>query len=180
MKLTAGLIAAFVGCAAAAQQAAQVYMLPRPSAPSTPSISRSLARLLLLQRLAPTGQGPSTNEIPDGTDAEEVVSLLNAFGKAPAPLFTDADATAPRQLLLMLEDMTEPQINDAMKALDITVALTITNPPSTVAHESLLRNDFEAAGVESLNPISLLELAKPNPKLWRGRSAFASYSAQKV
>lgn len=180
MKLTTGLIAAFAGCAAAAQQAAQVYMLPRPDS-STPTISRSLARLILLQRLAPSGKGPSYSELPDGTDADDFVSLMNQFGKAPAPLFTDGEATSPRQLVVMLEGMTERQIDDMSKAFDVKPAFAISNPPSGAAHEQLAHTDFYNLGVTNHNECSLLDLANPSQEgCWSGKSAVKRLNVQKV
>lgn len=185
MKLTVALAAAFAGCVAAAQQA-EVYMIPNPdnSLPQA-TISRSLARLILLQRLAPSGKGPSTSDIPDGSDPEEIVSMMNQFGKAPAPLFTDGEATAPRQLVVLVEGVTDTEMDTTKKAFGGAPAFTISNPPSDAAHERLVTNDFYNVGVAKDTECSLLELtgyfSDPSmERCWSGRSAVKRLNMQNV
>lgn len=177
MKLTTALAAAFAGCAAAAQQAAEVYIVPQPNAVTT-SVPRSLARLILMQRLA-QGEGFSTIEIPDSADLSEVSALMNDFGKTTTPLFTHGAAT-PRQLVLMVEGMTEEQIHTTGKAFDMPPTLTISNPPSHAAHEKLAANDFWDIGVTKKD-CSIYELTNPSmDACWSGKSAYMRLNAEKV
>ncbi|KAG8418616.1 hypothetical protein J3459_012219 [Metarhizium acridum] len=95
MKLTAGLITAFAGYVAAAQQSAEVFIVPTGDASSPPAITPSLARLLLLQRLAPSGRGLSLHDIPNGVGTEHAVSLINRFGKDIPPCSQTAKPPNP-------------------------------------------------------------------------------------
>ncbi|CAM1504444.1 Fc.00g020350.m01.CDS01 [Cosmosporella sp. VM-42] len=179
MKLSIGFSAALASFAAAAQQAAEVYILPPPTAAST-SISPSLARLVLLQRIAPIGKGPSIHDIPDGADPEDVVSLMNKFGKTPVQLFEGKDHATPNQLVVMLEGMTEAQIKELGSAFEIQPAFTIANPPSAKAHDKLLKNDFYNAGITNENECSMEEVANPfEKKCWNGKAAVAKYDVSK-
>ncbi|KAF4963842.1 hypothetical protein FSARC_8202 [Fusarium sarcochroum] len=110
MKLTIGLSAALAGFSAAAQQAAtdaaNVYILRgshhiEPTTKLTPSE----ARLILHQRLAPEGEGPSFRDLTDHDDEQRIVSLINKYGKTPAPLFSEEKTATARQLLIMVEGM---------------------------------------------------------------------------
>jgi hypothetical protein len=182
MKLTLGLVAALAGCAAAAQQAAEVYILPGASQSSTvPSVSRSLARLILLQRLAPAGKGPSTAEIPNGSDAENVVSLISKFGKEPVPLFGQGETLAPSQLVVMLEGLHDDQIKTLGRSFKSGPSFTISDPPSAHANEKLISNDVYNVGVTNDHKCSIKKLSNPFDKnCWSGKSAVAKYNVQKV
>lgn len=183
MKLNLGLAAALAGFAAAAQQAAEVYIISNgaPESTSTPSISPSLARLILLQRLAPAGKGPSTADIPDGADAESVVDLMNQFGKEPLSLFGEGEPVSPRQLVVMLEGLTDEQIKEMGKALDTKPAFTIADPPSSSAHDKLVKGDFYNAGVAKEHKCLVGEVTNPfADHCWSGMSTVAKYNVQKV
>uniref|UniRef100_A0A8H7N7T4 Uncharacterized protein n=1 Tax=Bionectria ochroleuca TaxID=29856 RepID=A0A8H7N7T4_BIOOC len=181
MKLTLGLVAALAGCAAAAQQAAEVYILPGASQSSTvPSVSRSLARLILLQRLAPAGKGPSTAEIPNGSDAENVVSLISKFGKEPVSLFGQGETLAPSQLVVMLEGLNDDQIKTLGRSFKSGPSFTIPDPPSAHANEKLISNDVYNVGVTNDHKCSIKKLSNPFDKnCWSGKSAVAKYNVQK-
>ncbi|KAI9172169.1 endoplasmic reticulum membrane protein [Paramyrothecium foliicola] len=179
MKLSAGITAALVGCAAAAQQAAQVYMLPSPKTTSSPAISRSVARLILLQRLAPAGKGPSIKDLPNDADAEEVVALLNDYATTGSSLFSDSESS-PSQLVVMLEGMTEEQIKEAGDAFDAP-AFTVSDPPSASAHDKLFKLDFYNAGATKEHKCSLSQVANPTEEqCWSGKAAVARYDISKT
>lgn len=184
MKLTFGLTAALAGCAVAAQQAADVYILPTAassaSSSSTPSISRSLARLILLQRLAPAGKGPSISEIPDDSDIDNVVSMMNQFGKEPVSLFGQG-AGSPSQLVVMLEGLTGEQMKDLGGTFNSNPAFTIADPPNSGAHDNLLKNDFYNVGITNEHKCSLQQVSNPfEEQCWSGKSTVAKYNVQKV
>ncbi|KAM0197525.1 hypothetical protein ACHAPA_001286 [Fusarium lateritium] len=113
MKLNVGLSAALAGLAAASQQAAadaadvaKVYILrgSHHIEPTT-SLTPSEARLILHQRLAPEGEGPSFRDLTESDDEERIVSLMNKYGKAPAPLLSDEKTATPRQLAITIDGM---------------------------------------------------------------------------
>lgn len=182
MKLTAGLIATLAGCAAAAQPDAEVYLVPaREASSTTPSLSPSLARLVLLQRLAPIGHGPSLHDVPKGVDTEEAVSVMNRFGKAPPTLFADSSDDEPSQLVMMLEGMTREQIKELGHALERKPEFTIPDPPSSKAHDDLVTLDFHNAGVTNGNNCDMRQVVNPLEECWNGkRSAVAKYNVKKV
>ncbi|EFY88726.1 hypothetical protein J3458_002222 [Metarhizium acridum] len=177
MKLTAGLITAFAGYVAAAQQSAEVFIVPTGDASSPPAITPSLARLLLLQRLAPSGRGLSLHDIPNGVGTEHAVSLINRFGKDIPPLFSDGQATEPSQLVLMLESMDDKQMKGLRKALGMSPSFTIADPPSGKAHRDLMELDFYRAGVADGSKCSIQQVVNPLESCWAGkRSAAAKFS----
>lgn len=184
MKLTAGLLAALAGCAAAAAPpAAEVFLVPTREASSskTPSMSRSLARLVLLQRLAPTGQGPSVHDIPTNTDVDAAVSAMNTFGKPPPALFANGASEPPSQLVMMLEGMTEEQIQSVGRQFKTKPAFTIADPPSSNAHDELIRIDFSRAGVSNDNRCSVQQVVNPLEECWGGKqAAVAKFDVKKV
>ncbi|KAI5467458.1 hypothetical protein BGZ63DRAFT_346309 [Mariannaea sp. PMI_226] len=180
MKLTIGLSAAFASFAAASQQAAQVYLLPTPAeTASSSSIPPSLARLVLLQRLDANGQGSSFHDVLDTTKPEEVVSLINKFGKKPVKLFTDKTASSPGQLVVMLEGMTEAQMKDMGAALDMQPAFSIPNPPSSAAHDMLVKNDFYNIGITNEHDCSLEQVINLKKSCWSGDATVAKYDVSK-
>ncbi|KOS18265.1 putative endoplasmic reticulum membrane protein [Escovopsis weberi] len=193
MKPALGFLAALATCAAAAQPVADVFILPRPdaslsssssssssTATTTPSLSRSLTRLLLLQRLAHPGKGPFAKDIPSGLDLEEVASALNSFGKTLPPLFGDDQPEEPRQLVLMLEGLTEKQIKDTAALLKVQPSFTISNPPSAGAHKKLATNDFYNAGVTNEHDCGIDDATNPfKEECWSGKSTVARYSVGK-
>jgi hypothetical protein len=178
MKLSAGITAALASCASAAQLAAQVHILPATGSPAALAVPRSVARLILLQRLAPSGKGPSVADLPDNVDADEVIGLLNLYAKTGAPLFGD-DEPLPSQLVVMLEGMTEQQIKQTGDALDAR-AFTVTSPPATKAHDDLINIDFYNAGVTKSHKCSLDEVVNPSAEqCWSGKSTVARYDVSK-
>ncbi|PHH84851.1 hypothetical protein CDD83_1283 [Cordyceps sp. RAO-2017] len=181
MKLNAGLVAASCGLALASQPAAEVYLLPAREASSTAtSLPAALARLVLLQRLAPTDQGPSSSDFPKDTSVEEVVSALNRFGKSTPPLFADGDDKAPSQLVVMLEGMTRGQMDDLGRTLGKGPAMTIPNPPSTSAHNDLVDFDFYGTGATNAAGCKAQQITNPHEKCWGGKqSAYAKLDFEK-
>jgi hypothetical protein len=135
--------------------------------------------LILLQRLAPSGKGPSINDLPNDFEAEDVIGLINTYGKAGSPLFGDSE-TLPNQLVVMLEGMTEDQVKKTGDALD-TLAFTVPNPPSTEANDNLFKFDFYNAGVTKDHKCSLDQVINPfEEQCWSGKSAVARYDVSKV
>jgi hypothetical protein len=181
MKLTIGLSAALASFAAAAQQAAQVYILPTSADfASSTTVSPSLARLILLQRLDTNGKGPSFRDVPDNADPEEFVSLINKYGKEPLKLFTEETPSSPGQLVVMLEGMTEAQIKDLGVALDMEPAFSIPNPPSSAAHDNLVKNDFYNVGITNDHTCSLDQVINLQKSCWSGDATVAKYDVSKV
>lgn len=191
MKLTLGLAAALAGCAAAAATpaAAPVYILSSSSDAASskeevPSVSPAEARLILLQRLSPAGAGASTAEIPHSSHVDALVSLLNRYGVAPSPLFTSQDAAAtalpsPRQLVVMLEGLSDDQIRDAGARLDAQPAFSIADVPSPRANDRLLADDLDAATPSGACPVS--QVTNPfDEGCWNGMATVAKYNVQKV
>ncbi|KAK5992640.1 putative endoplasmic reticulum membrane [Cladobotryum mycophilum] len=183
MKLSLGLLAALASCAAAAQPTADVFILPAhdsSSSTTTPSLPRSLTRLLLLQRLAPIGRGPSIKDMPNGIESEKVVSALNQFGKTIPPLFADDEPEEARQLILMLEGMTAQQIQDTAKSLKVQPSFTILDPPSAGAHDKLVRFDFYNAGITNEHKCAMDQVTNPfEEECWSGKSTVAKYNVKR-
>ncbi|KAH7156415.1 hypothetical protein EDB81DRAFT_646898 [Dactylonectria macrodidyma] len=180
MKLTIGLSAALASFAAAAQHAAEVYILPEPQSGPLSSISASFARLILLQRLAPTGTGPSLRDIPDFADPEDAVALMNALGKEPLQLFADDERVSPSQLVVMLEGMTDAQFKEIGAALETKPAFTVPNPPSADAHDKLIKNDFYNVGITNDHKCPLDQVINPfEESCWSGKSTVAKYDVSK-
>ncbi|KAG9258132.1 uncharacterized protein F5Z01DRAFT_633131 [Emericellopsis atlantica] len=183
MKLTLGLTAALAGCAAAAQQAAHVYMF-RGDADShqttaTPSITPSLARLILLQRVSPLGKGPSVAEIPENVDDKTVADLMNQFGGPSESLFED-DTTTPSQALILIEGLTDSEMKEMDGKFGMGAAFTISAPPASSAHDSLLKNDIYNAGIASQHSCSISQVLNPFAKeCWSESAAVAKYNVQK-
>ncbi|KAF4995874.1 hypothetical protein FGRMN_4831 [Fusarium graminum] len=113
MKLNIGLSAALAGLAAASQQAAadadqvaKVYILRGSHhVEPTTSLTPSEGRLIIHQRLAPEGEGPAFGDLTESDNDERIVSLMNKYGKAPAPLLSGEKTATPRQLLINIDGM---------------------------------------------------------------------------
>jgi hypothetical protein len=187
MKLNLGITAALAGCvAAASQSSANVYMFSSSTEAPTnaPALSRSLARLILLQRLAPLGQGTSVTELPNDINSEAAIDALNNFGKTVPSLFEDKNDDAPHQLVVMLENVSESHIKEVErmgKQYKISPSFTITNPPSSKAHDQLVQNDVYDAGVAHQHkcPIGRV-INKNDAQCWSGKSTVARYDIAKV
>lgn len=182
MKFSAGIAAALAGCASAAQTAGQAYVFPRPDSSSSATMTRSLARLIFLQRLASSGQGPSINDIPGDIEIEEAVNTLNRFGDSPDALFSyAAPEDVPNRLLVMVEGMTQQQINDANSALGSEAAFTITDTPSSSANDKFFDIDVYNAGVDSDHECSLSKIMELNDdKCWSNKATAVKYNLAKV
>lgn len=183
MKLSTGLAAALAGCAAAAQQAAQVYMFRNDASPSssTPAISPSLARIILLQRLAARGNGPSTDDLPSDIDADTAVELMNEYAVKGFAIGEEA-TDAPYQAVVMIDGFTEEQMEKMGSRFEMQPAFTIAAPPSSSASDNFIKNDLYNVGVINGAPTCALEfvLNPTEPACWSGKSTVAKYSIQKV
>lgn len=178
MKLTAGVVAALAGCATAAASTGQAYTFPSVDS-SSKSLSSNLARLVLLQRLAPSGKGPSIHEKPDDIENDEVISLLNAYGTAEAPLFSNEPE--PRRLLVMVDGMTDAQMKQATKAFGSKSSFSIADSPSNIANQKLFEQDIYGAGVTNEHKCSLDEILKLNrEECWSGQATATKVSVDEV
>ncbi|KAF4467797.1 endoplasmic reticulum membrane [Fusarium albosuccineum] len=181
MKLTIGLSAALASFAAAAQQAAEqaanVYIL-RGSHPgsSTTGLTPNEARLILQQRLAPEGEGPSFRDVPTAGDQDRIVSLMNKYGKANAPLFTEDKKTPPHQLVVVVEGMTgfeyEPYFAWFLH----------TQPDFTVssAEKKLEQNNFYNLPTAKKQACPLSKVVALEKKCWNGKSTVVTYDRSQV
>ncbi|ROT39645.1 hypothetical protein SODALDRAFT_331754 [Sodiomyces alkalinus F11] len=183
MKVSLGVAAALAGLTTALQpQPADVYLLQSKPASSSeaPSIPRQLARLVLLQRLAPEGGVGSLDEIPDGLSDERAVVYLNQFGKAPQPLFDDAAASEPSQLLIMLEGITAEAGQKLKEALSgLFPAFRVSDTPSSVANRDFIQQDLLLAGV-SKSECELETAINPlEEECFDGKASVASFDVKK-
>lgn len=183
MKLSIGLAAALAGCATAAQQAAQVYMFRNDASPgsSTPALPPSLARLILLQRLAVRGNGPSTDDIPTDMDLETAVDLMNEYGVKGFSIGEEA-TESPYQAVVMIDGFTEDQMKSMDTRFEMQPAFMIESPPSSSASDNLIKNDLYNVGVTNGAPTCALQsVLNPTERAcWSGKSTVAKYSIQKV
>lgn len=183
MKLSIGLAAALAGCATAAQQAAQVYMFRNDASPSssTPALPPSLARLILLQRLAVRGSGPSTDDIPTDMDLETAVNLMNEYGVKGFSIGEEA-TESPYQAVVMIDGFTEDQMKSMDSRFEMQPSFMIDSPPSSSASDNLIKNDLYNVGVTNGAPTCALQsVLNPTERAcWSGKSTVAKYSIQKV
>ena len=186
MKLTLGLSAALAGFAAAAQQSAPVYILSGADADAdtkstTPSLPPSLARLVLLQRLAPAGKGPSISDLPQDVDTDTAVSMMNKFGGQSISMFGEAQQLPPSQLVIMLEGLSDEQIYQMGKKFPSGLSFEVSDPPSSGAHDKLVKNDFFNVGITNEHSCSIKEVTNPfEERCWSGKSTVAKYDVRKV
>lgn len=115
MRLNSFLLPALAGLAAAEKQTeAEAYLLrgPGSDASSTaPSVSSHVADAIFQQRVA------GEHSLPADVTADDF-KYLNAFGKAPARLFHDADAAEdPYQLVIIYKGINEQGAKAVRKAL---------------------------------------------------------------
>ncbi|KAK2136380.1 hypothetical protein NOF04DRAFT_1338498 [Fusarium oxysporum II5] len=177
MKLNIGLSAAFAGIAAASQQPAadgtKVYILrgSHHIEPTT-SITPSEARLILYQRLAPEGQDFSFRDLTASDDEGRVVSLMNKYGKVPAPLLSDEKTATPRQLAITIDGMPSFEYESFFGWLfntqpDFTTDISKENGEHPGVFANVLAKMPEC-------PLS--QIAALDEKCFNGQSAYASYS----
>lgn len=115
MRLNSFLLPALAGLAAAEKQTeAEAYLLRGPgsdSSSATPSVSSHAADAIFQQRVA------GEHKLPADVAADDF-KHLNAFGKAPARLFRDADAAEePYQLVIVYKGIDEQGAKAVKKAL---------------------------------------------------------------
>lgn len=181
MKFAAGIIAALASCATAATATGQAFTFPRDESASPSSLGRSLARLVLLQRLAGPGQGPSIRDIPQGVSSDDAVAALNKFSSTGDALFSKEHAQQGKRLLVMIDGMTAQQIKDAGKALGKKAAFTIEDLPSSNANREFFDFDVYNAGATKEHSCSLREIVQmKDTKCWGEQSTAARYSVDKV
>ncbi|EWG36364.1 hypothetical protein FVEG_00429 [Fusarium verticillioides 7600] len=177
MKLNIGLSAAFAGIAAASQQptadGTKVYILrgSHHIEPTT-SITPSEARLILYQRLAPEEQDFSFRDLTASDDEERVVSLMNKYGKASAPLLSDEKTATPRQLAITIDGMPSFEYESFFGWLfntqpDFTTDISKENGEHPEVFVNVLAKMPEC-------PLS--QIAALDEKCFNGQSAYASYS----
>ncbi|KAL2756699.1 hypothetical protein ACRALDRAFT_1080843 [Sodiomyces alcalophilus JCM 7366] len=184
MKVSLGVAAALAGLATAAPQPqpANVYVLQPnpPAAAAVPLIPRQLARLVLLQRLAPEGGVGSLNDLPNDLSDDKAVFYLNQLGKAPQPLFDTVASVEPSQLLIMLEGVTsdaELELKDALAGH--APAFTVSESPSSMAHREFIQQDLLSAGV-SRSECELEKAINPlDEECFSGKASVASFDLKK-
>ncbi|PNP58734.1 hypothetical protein THARTR1_01750 [Trichoderma harzianum] len=180
MKLSLGIAAAFVSCAAASQPAADVYILPNRESASPPSIPSSIARLILL-KLADSSSFSLVRDIPDDVDAEEVVSLMNRYGGVTSPLF-DELAHEPKQLFITLQGLTEEQMKETRAKLQLQPSFTIPDAPyidrlqwatgyEVPTPELITGKGTSCSYDEMTNPVE--------SRCWKGKTLLAGFDIQK-
>lgn len=181
MKFTAGIIAALASCAAAVATPGEAFTFPRDESSSTASLGRSIARLVLLQRLAGAGEGPTIRDIPEGINAEDAVATLNKYAPFREALFSTAPATVPKRLLVMIDGMTTQQIKDTRDALGQDATFTIDDLPLSAANGDFLEIDAYNAGATNMHSCSLGEIVQMTDRdCWGKESTAARYSVTKV
>lgn len=183
MKLTLGLAAAFAGCSAAtAQPAGQVFTFPARGSSSTASLGRSEAHLILLQRLASPGNEPSILDIPTDINGDRAVELITKYGREIPGLFDDTSSKdAPRRLLVMVEGMTQKQMQTSQKALRTKPMFSIHDPPSTAANEELFEDDLFTVDAKPKEKCSLADVLKmKRSECWNKQSTAVKYNVEQV
>ncbi|KAH7269394.1 uncharacterized protein BKA55DRAFT_588121 [Fusarium redolens] len=177
MKLNIGLSAAFAGIAAASQQPAadgtKVYILrgSHHIEPTT-SITPSEARLILYQRLAPEGQDFSFRDLTDSDDERRVISLMNKYGKAPAPLLSDEKTATPRQLAITIDGMPTFEYESFFGWLFNTQPDFTTD----ISKENGEHPEVFANVLAKMPQCPLSQIVALDEKCFNGQSAYASYS----
>lgn len=181
MKLTLGLLAAFAGCsAAAAQPAGQVFTFPTRGPSTAPALGRGAAHLVFLQRMASSTSEPSIHDIPTEIDADTAVNLINTYGREIPSLF-DEKKEGPRRLLVMLEGMTQKQMQTMERAIKAKPAFSITDPPSTSANDELFEDDFYSVKASPKETCKLGDiLNQKRAECWNGRVAAVKYNVESV
>lgn len=174
MKLNSFLLPALAGVVAAADPApqhAEAYMLrhtkPTTSS-STPSIPNSLAEAILLQRLSSPDRPSALGQIPQSLDENEAISYINEFATPPRPLFDNADADEPKQLVIALSGVNAAQYKQ-LKAAIPRVPLAFTAPG---LGRLAAKVSSDCAFGPSINPKS--------SKCWSGKTQYLQYDVQKV
>ncbi|KAL4730713.1 hypothetical protein ACLX1H_002751 [Fusarium chlamydosporum] len=177
MKLTIGLSAALAGFAAASQQAAtdlaKVYILrgSHHIEPTT-SLTPSEARLILHQRLAPEGEGPSFRDFTDSDDEERIISLMNKYGKTVAPLFSDEKTATPRQLVINIDGMPTFEYESFFGWLFNTQPdFTLDAKKENGEHPEIFQDV-----IAKMPECPLDQIVAMDDSCFRGEAAFATYS----
>lgn len=181
MKLTIGLSAALAGFAAASQQAAtdlaKVYILrgSHHIEPTT-SLTPSEARLILHQRLAPEGEGPSFRDFTDSDDEERIISLMNKYGKTVAPLFSDEKTATPRQLVINIDGMPTFEYESFFGWLFNTQPdFTLDAKKENGEHPEIFQDV-----IAKMPECPLDQIVAMDDSCFRGEAAFATYSRSQV
>ncbi|KAL2133268.1 hypothetical protein VTI74DRAFT_2611 [Chaetomium olivicolor] len=184
MRLIAGLTAAAlsgVAAGASPQQRADVYMFQSSwqSSPQPPSISKEVARHILLQRTSRQRYGSDLRDIPSSVDPETAVSHIARFGKSPAPLFWRPEKTDASQLVVILEGAAAEQSSRLREKLGDHVAFTIFDPPSSTANNHLMAL-FRNLGVSQSQQCELSATINPfEEDCWTGPSSVVKYDLRK-
>ncbi|CRK09409.1 hypothetical protein BN1708_002147, partial [Verticillium longisporum] len=181
MKFSLGVAAALAGFTSALQPA-DVYILQskQASTSETPSLPRQVARLILLQRLAPEAWTDSLNDIPKDVTTETAVSYINQFGKSPQPLFDNKATSEPSQLLVMLEGISTEDAKTLKKTLKGSgPAFEVNDAPSSVANHNLAQSDMASAGVGATNCDFVRAINPFEEECWSGKSSVAVFDVRK-
>ncbi|KAL1898032.1 hypothetical protein Cpir12675_002119 [Ceratocystis pirilliformis] len=191
-------LVAFLGTTSAALSGAPAYILQQHpqqasaallvSQNTPPAVNVQTARLILEQRL----NTPNVF-LSDGIDEasrETAISAINAFGRAPKPLFGEPSAYASdvdsqstgvqldaSQLVVLVEGLSDAEIEQTAQLAGLKTAFTVSDPPSSMANSVLVREHPAAnAGKkcelsEAVNPLSAA--------CWHGTSSLLRFDAKK-
>lgn len=111
-----------------------------------------------------------------------MISHLNAFSKAPSPLFAEPEPSQPSQLVIILQGIDSGSGKELKKALaGYKPAFVVADPPSYEANDRLIL-DFNAIGVPQQPGACTIESAV-NPfehVCWETSSSIARFDLTKV
>lgn len=183
MQFFSGLaLAGFASVAsAAATELAEVYILSSTtssSSSSIPQIPRQVARQVFLQRL---GADAQLNNLPETTSADEALSWIAEYGRAPKPLFgadvaSSTESIDPSQLLVVLEGI-NPALHKELKTkLKVQPAFTVADAPSSKATKQLVDVDLSAYSASC----KVEAVVNPYDKCWKGMSLVVKYDPARV
>ncbi|KAL5612309.1 hypothetical protein BROUX41_000156 [Berkeleyomyces rouxiae] len=197
MRSSVSTLVALLSTASAALSGAPAYILqqhPHPASSGaasqdTPAVSVQTARLILEQRL----NTPNVF-LSDGIDEasrEAAIAAINAFGRAPKPLFGEpavrgagaADGQPAgmqldaSQLVVLIEGLSDAEIEQTAQAAGLQAAFSVADPPSSMAHSALIR-EHPAAGRGKQCPLN--EAVNPlSATCWQETSSLVRFDAKK-
>ncbi|KAI1638401.1 hypothetical protein F4809DRAFT_261725 [Biscogniauxia mediterranea] len=177
MKLHGFLLPALAGTAAAetTPRQAEAYILTQQhqqhpqstTSSNTPSIPNKLAEAILLQRLSSPEQPSPLGRLPESLNQDEAVAFVNQFGKPSLPLFQDADANEPSQLVIAFSGIT-PDRYDELKSAVSSEPVAFTTPELSAMP---IRASTGCSFGSSIDP--------QNSKCWKGKTQYLHYDVTK-
>lgn len=175
MKLTIGLSAALAGFASASDLAKVYILRGSHHIEPTTTLTPSEARLIIHQRLASDGEGPSFRDFTDSDDEERIISLMNKYGKKPAPLFSDDKTATPRQLVINIDGMPTFEYESFFGWLQNTQPdFTMDRSKENGDHPEVFQS------IMKMPDCPLNRIAAMDGSCFRGNAAFATYKRSQV